>query len=70
VILDNNGKMVGSMPILDFPKEVELQKYLKKEPYVVGKVWQIIEVSKCNVKKPWKFNRQQSFFEQREKLNK
>ena len=65
VILDDNGTMIGSMAVLDFPSEKELQEYLKKEPYIVGKVWQTIEVSQCNVKKPWKFNRPQSFFEER-----
>ena len=64
-ILDDDGKMIGSMAVLDFPSESELKEYLKIEPYVVGKVWKTIEVSKCNVKRPWKFNRQQSFFESR-----
>jgi len=36
VMLDDNGKMIGSMAVMDFP---------------------------------WKFNRPQSFFESREKLN-
>ena len=65
VMLDDDGKMIGSMAVLDFPSEKELQEYLKKEPYMIGKVWQTVEVSKCNVKKPWKFNRPQSFFEER-----
>ena len=69
-ILDDNGKMIGSMAVLDFPSEKELQDYLKREPYVTGKVWQTVEISKCNVKRPWKFNRPQSFFEERVKLNK
>jgi len=65
VMLDDNGKMIGSMAVLDFPSEKELQDYLKIEPYIIGKVWQTIEVFKCNVKSPWKFNRPQSFFEER-----
>ena len=69
-ILDDNGKMIGSMAVLDFPSEKELQDYLKREPYVTGKVWQTVEISKCNIKRPWKFNRPQSFFEERAKLNK
>ncbi|EKE14465.1 MAG: hypothetical protein ACD_12C00493G0002 [uncultured bacterium] len=69
-ILNDEGKMIGSMAVLDFPSEKELQEYLKKEPYVVGKVWETVEVSKCDVKRPWKFNRPQSFFEKRLKLNK
>ena len=70
VLLDDDGKMIGSVAIMDFPSEKELQEYLAKEPYVVGKVWKDIEIHKCNVKKPWKFNRPRSFFESHEKKNK
>lgn len=70
VMLDDDGKMTGSMAVLDFPSEKDLQEYLKKEPYIIGEVWKTIEVLKCNVKRPWKFNRPQSFFEEREKFNK
>jgi len=69
-ILNDEGKMIGSMAVLDFPSKKELQDYLKREPYVTGKVWQTVEISKCNIKRPWKFNRPQSFFEERAKLNK
>lgn len=64
-MLDDSGKMIGSMAVMDFPSEKELQEWFKKEPYVVGKVWQNIEIYKCNVKNPWKFNRPKSFFESR-----
>jgi hypothetical protein len=57
--------MIGSVAIMDFPSEKELQAWLKREPYVTGGVWKSIEVIKCNVKNPWKFNRPQSFFESR-----
>ncbi len=65
VMLDDNGKMIGSMAVMDFSSEKELQKWLKREPYVIGEVWKTIEIYKCNVKNPWKFNRPQSFFESR-----
>jgi len=67
VMLDDSGNMIGSMAVMDFPSEKELQEWLKCEPYVVGKVWKTVEVYKCNVKRPWKFNRPQSFYEEREK---
>ncbi|HNT29768.1 MAG TPA: YciI family protein [bacterium] len=67
VMLDDNGKMIGSMAVMDFPSEKELQAWLDKEPYVVGNVWQTIEIYRCNVKNPWKFNRPQSFYEKRTK---
>ena len=64
-MLDDKGKMIGSMAVMVFPSKKELNEWLKNEPYVVGKVWETVEVFKCNVKKPWKFNRSQSFFESR-----
>lgn len=70
VMLDDNGEMIGSMAVMDFPSEKELREWLKIEPYVIGKVWKTVEIFKCNVKRPWKFNRTQSFFKLREKLNK
>ena len=69
VILDDKGTMIGSMAVMDFPSEKELQEWFKYEPYITGKVWKTIEVFKCSVKKPWKFNRPQSFFESRLKLS-
>jgi len=70
VMLDESGKMIGSMAVLDFPSENELREYLKIEPYVIGGVWKTIETYKCKVKRPWKFNRPQEFFKEREKRNK
>jgi len=67
VMLNDSGKMIGSMAVMDFPSEKELRKWLDKEPYVKGEVWKTIEIYKCNVKRPWKFNRPRSFFESREK---
>ncbi len=66
-MLDDNGKMIGSMAVMDFSSEKELKEWLDKEPYVIGGVWKTVETYKCNVKKPWKFNRPQSFYEEREK---
>jgi uncharacterized protein YciI len=70
VMLDDDGKMIGSMAVMDFPSEKELNEWLKIEPYITGDVWKTVETYKCNVKKPWKFNRPQSFFEEREKIGK
>jgi len=66
VILDDEGKMIGSMAVMDFPSEKELQEWLTKEPYITGNVWKTVEIMKCNVKTPWKFNRPQEFFEERQ----
>lgn len=68
VLLDDKNNMIGSVAIMDFPSEKELQEWLKKEPYVTGGVWKSIEIIKCNVKKPWQFNRPQSFFDSGKKI--
>lgn len=64
-ILDDDGKMIGSAYMVDFPSENDLQEWLKREPYVVGEVWKKIEIYKCNTRDPWQFNRPKEFFEQR-----
>jgi uncharacterized protein len=43
-ILDDAGKMVGSVAILDFPDQAAFDQWLNNDPYVTGKVWQKIEV--------------------------
>lgn len=43
-LLDENGKMIGSMMVLDFPSRKEFDEWLKVEPYMTMKVWQDIEV--------------------------
>jgi uncharacterized protein len=48
-ILDDNGKMCGSVLICDFESKTELDEWLAIEPYVTGKVWQNIEVKRCQV---------------------
>ena len=48
-ILDDEGKMIGSMMIVDYPSREDLDNWLKVEPYVVGNVWQKIEIQPCRV---------------------
>ena len=44
-ILDDDGKMIGSMLVVDFPsKEAVEKEYLPNDPYVKGNVWQEIEI--------------------------
>lgn len=66
-ILDNDNKMIGSMAVMDFPSEKELNIWFKKEPYVTGDVWKSVEIYQCSVKNPWKFNRPQTFYDKRKK---
>ena len=49
-ILDEEGKMVGSMLVVDYStKEVLFDEWLKREPYVLDNVWENIEVLPCKV---------------------
>ena len=48
-LLDDEGKMKGSVLILDFPSRAELDSYLAAEPYVVEQVWEKVEVETMNV---------------------
>jgi len=62
-LLDDSGKMKGSMLLMDFVSEGALQEWLAKEPYVTGDVWRSIEIHKCNVRDPWQFSKPKEFFE-------
>ncbi len=48
-LLDEEGKMKGSALILDFENRSQLDEYIAKEPYVVEKVWEKIEIEPINV---------------------
>jgi uncharacterized protein YciI len=43
-ILDDNGKMIGSMIIYDFPDRKSLDKNLENEPYLTEGVWERTEI--------------------------
>ena len=44
-LLNEDGAMVGSFIICDYPSRDEMEKtWLNTEPYVLGKVWKKIEV--------------------------
>ena len=48
-LLDEAGKMKGSVLIMDFADQSELDAYLSSEPYVQEHVWEKIEVERMNV---------------------
>lgn len=48
-MLNDEGKMCGSVMIVDFPSQKEVDAWLAYEPYVVGKVWEHIEIVPCRV---------------------
>jgi len=43
-ILDDNGKMIGSMVVYDFPDRESLDAKLQHEPYIINGVWRKIEI--------------------------
>ncbi len=64
-LLNDEGKMKGSMLVMDFPSEAELHAWLEREPYVTGKVWQYVQIHKSSTRNPWQFNRPKEFFDNR-----
>ena len=43
-MLDDDGAMIGSVMVVDFPSRAELDAWLASDPYVTGNVWRRIEV--------------------------
>lgn len=48
-LLDDEGKMMGSVLIMEYESREQLDEYLANEPYVQDNVWQKIEVERMNV---------------------
>lgn len=48
-ILDDGGRMIGSMLVLDFPGRDELDGWYAVEPYVTGNVWERVDIRPCAV---------------------
>ena len=48
-ILDDEGKMCGSVMILQFETDEQFQEWYNNEPYVKAGVWQSIEVNPFRV---------------------
>ena len=48
-LLDEEGKMKGSVLVMDFPGREQLDEYLNTEPYYVEKVWTDVKVETMNV---------------------
>lgn len=43
-ILDDDGRMIGSIALVDFPDRAALDRWLETDPYVTGDVWRDITV--------------------------
>jgi len=49
-LLDDDGRMVGSMVVCEFASRAAMdEQWLKEEPYILGNVWQRIEVRRAQV---------------------
>ena len=47
--INDEGKMIGSTMVVQFPTETDFDAYFKQEPYVTGNVWGKINVYKFRV---------------------
>jgi len=50
-ILDDDGKMIGSMIVYEFPDRQSLDASLQNEPYFTEGVWQKIEIRPFRIAK-------------------
>ena len=48
-LLDDAGKMKGSIMIMEFDNREKLEQYLETEPYIVEHVWEKFDVENMNV---------------------
>ena len=48
-LLDEEGRMKGSVLVLDFDSREDLEEYLRTEPYNTDHVWEKIDVECMNV---------------------
>jgi len=53
-ILSDKGSMIGSMIVCEFESEEALkQEWLDREPYVLGDVWEKIDIRQAKVAPFW-----------------
>lgn len=48
-MLNKEGNMIGSVMIVQFETEEELNEWMKHEPYITGGVWKTIELKPFRV---------------------
>lgn len=48
-LLDDAGRMKGSVLIMEFDSRARLDEYLNSEPYIAEHVWEKVEVEPMNV---------------------
>lgn len=48
-LLDERDRIAGSLMIVDFADREAVDAWLQTESYVIGGVWQVIDVRSCRV---------------------
>ena len=48
-LLDEDGKMKGSVLVMEFDSREKFDEYLQTEPYYVNHVWEKVQVENMNV---------------------
>jgi uncharacterized protein YciI len=48
-LLNDQARMNGSMMVFEFETRAGLDRQLERDPYMLGRVWQDIEVFQCKV---------------------
>lgn len=48
-ILNDQGKMIGSAIVAEFESRADLDAWISTEPYVIGKVWEKIDIQPCEI---------------------
>jgi uncharacterized protein YciI len=48
-ILDDEGKMMGSVMIVQFGSDEELQAWQQSEPYITQKIWETVDIKPFRV---------------------
>lgn len=48
-LLDEDGKMKGSVLVMEFDSRAGLDEYLASEPYITEHVWEKVKVDRMNV---------------------
>jgi uncharacterized protein YciI len=52
-LLDDKGKMRGSVMVCEFPDDEALDAWLRVEPYITGKVWEKVDIQECKLAPPY-----------------
>ena len=48
-MLNDDGKMIGSVMVLQFETDEELEAWKKSEPYITQKVWETVDIKPFRV---------------------